>query len=173
MNIDWLATDALRVRGSFSHTSTELTSDVPSLIRTIITPGFATAFEDGIKGDRLPGSPENQVSLFASYDMTLSNGNDLTLNAGYAWQGDVLSRTGGRGDSLTLDSYGIANAAAVYRVDNWNVTFFVDNVFNEFAESGVEQTALFNQTVSGATNRYFKSNVLPPRSMGLRFSMDF
>lgn len=173
MNIDWLATDALRIRGSFSHTSTELTSDVPSLIRTIITPGFATAFEDGIKGDRLPGSPENQVSLFASYDMTLSNGNDLTLNAGYAWQGDVLSRTGGRGDSLTLDSYGIANAAVVYRVDNWNVTFFVDNMFNEFAESGVEQTALFNQTVLGATNRYFKSNVLPPRSMGLRFSMDF
>lgn len=173
VNIDWLATDKLRIRSAFSHTSTELTSDVPSMIRTISPPGFATAFEDGLKGDRLPGSPENQFSMFASYDMPLSQGHDLTFNGGYTWQSDVLSRPGARGDSLTLESFGIAYLSATYRVETWDVTVFIDNAFNEFAETGVEQTALFNQTVSGATNRYFKSNVLPPRALGLRFSMDF
>jgi outer membrane receptor for ferric coprogen and ferric-rhodotorulic acid len=168
-----LALENLRIRSAFSHTSTELTDDVPSLIRTITPPGFGTAFEDGIKGDRLPGSPENQFSLFASYDMPLSNGRELTFNGGYAWQSDVLSRAGGRGDSLTLDSFGIANLSATYRADNWTATLFIDNAFDEFAETGVEQTALFNQTVSGATNRYFKSNVLAPRSMGVRFGIDF
>src|SRR6056300_302727 len=173
VNIDWLALENLRIRSAFSHTSTELTDDVPSLIRTITPPGFGTAFEDGIKGDRLPGSPENQFSLFASYDMPLSNGRELTFNGGYAWQSDVLSRAGGLGDSLTLDSFGIANLSATYRADNWTATLFIDNAFDEFAETGVEQTALFNQTVSGATNRYFKSNVLAPRSMGVRFGIDF
>ena len=172
VNIDWLALENLRIRSAFSHTSTELTDDVPSLIRTITPPGFGTAFEDGIKGDRLPGSPENQFSIFASYGMSLSNGHKLTFNGGYAWQSDVLSRAGGRGDSLTLDSFGIANLSATYGADNWSATLFVDNAFDEFAETGVEQTALFNQTVSGATNRYFKSNVLPPRSIGIRFGID-
>ncbi len=173
VNIDWMALENLRIRSAFSHTSTELTDDVPSLIRTITPPGFGTAFEDGIKGDRLPGSPENQFSIFASYDMSLANGRELTFNGGYAWQSDVLSRAGGRGDSLTLDSFGIANLSATYRADNWTATLFIDNAFDEFAETGVEQTALFNQTVSGATNRYFKSNVLAPRSMGVRFGIDF
>lgn len=172
-NMEWLAMDNLLIRSAFSHTSTELTSDVPSLIRTISPPGFATAFEDGLKGDRLPGSPENQFSVFASYRMSLSHGDELSFNGGYAWQSDVLSRAGARGDSLTLDSFGIANVSATYRTDEWNVTLFVDNAFDEFAETGVEQTALFNQTVSGATNRYFKSNVLAPRSIGLRFGLDF
>jgi outer membrane receptor protein involved in Fe transport len=72
-----------------------------------------------------------------------------------------------------LDSFGIANLSATYRADNWTATLFIDNAFDEFAETGVEQTALFNQTVSGATNRYFKSNVLAPRSMGVRFGIDF
>ena len=107
---DWLATDNLRIRGSLSYTESELTADVPSLIRSISPPGFATLFEDGQDGDRLPGSPETQFSLFASYDIPLANGQDLHLNGSYSWQDDVLSRAGGRGSSLTLDSFGVANA---------------------------------------------------------------
>ncbi len=173
LSANWLATEKLRLRASASYTKSELTSDVPSLIRTITPPGFGTAFIDGLDGDRLPGSPETQFSLFASYDMPLANGNSVTLNGGYRWQGDILSTTGGRGDRLTLDSFGVANASAVYDNDNYSVTLYVNNLFDEFAETGVQGSRLSNQIVNGASVRSFQTTVLTPRTIGARFSYSF
>lgn len=173
LSADWLATDDLRVRAAYSYTDSELSAAVPSLIRAITTPGFGTAFEDGQPGDRLPGSPESQLSLFASYVQSLPNGKDLTYNFGYAWQDDVLSRTGGRGDSLTLDSFGIADLSLVYESDSWMVTGYVTNLFDEFAESGAQSSAPFNQVVDGASVRSFLTQVLRPRTVGARFTYRF
>ena len=146
------------------------TADVPSLVRTISPPGFGTLFVDGQDGDRLPGSPETQFSVFASYDFPLANGKELRLNGSYSWQDDVLSTAGARGSSLTLDSFGVANASVVYQADKYAVTVYVDNVFDEFAETGVQNSALFNQTVEGATVRSFLTNVLTPRTICLLYT---
>ncbi|PHR62845.1 MAG: TonB-dependent receptor [Robiginitomaculum sp.] len=173
LNGDWKVTDQFRLRGSFSYTKSELTSDVPSLIRTITPPGFSTAFEDGLDGDRLPGSPETQFSLFASYDIPLASGNSLRFNGGYSWQGDVLSRTGARGSSLTLPSFGVANTSVVYDHGSWTLTGYVNNLFNKFAETGVQGTQLSNQTILGANVRTFQVNVLPPRRIGIRAKYRF
>jgi outer membrane receptor protein involved in Fe transport len=174
LNGKWQMTDQFNVRGSFSYTDTTLTADVPSLVRTIVPGGgFATAFEDGLDGDRLPGSPKTQFSIFANYDRPLSNGNELHFNAGYSWQGNVLTRTGGRGSSLTLGAFGVANASVVYEADNWSITGYVSNLFNEFAETGAQGTALSNQTVLGSTVRSFQVNVLTPRTIGVRAKFKF
>ena len=93
-------------------------------------------------------------------------------SVGYAWQDDVLSRGGGRGSSLTLDAYGLANASVVYDAGDWKGTLFVNNLFDEFAETGVTGTILSNQIVSGASVRSFYTNVAPPRAIGVRFSWD-
>jgi len=172
-NTDWLVNDQLRIRTSFSYVEAELTDPVPSLIRTITPPGFGTAFEDGETGDRLPGSPETQFSILANYNVPLNNGNQLDFTASYAWQDEVLSRTGARGNSLTLDSYGIFNASAVYSTDNWSATLYVDNLFDEFAETGVQGTALSNQIVGDTTVRSFLTNVLTPQTIGARFTYKF
>lgn len=169
---NWRATDAFSVRGSYSFTQSELTAVVPSLIRTITPPGFGTAFIDGEAGDRLPGSPEHQFSVFGTYDVELSGGRDLAFNLGYAWQSDVLTRTGGRGNSLTLDSFGIANASAVYDAGPWSATLYVNNLFDEFAETGAVSTSLSNQIVLGSSVRSFGTHIAPPRAIGLRFSWD-
>jgi iron complex outermembrane receptor protein len=168
---DWKVTEQFSVRGSYSFTQSELTAPVPDLVRTITPPGFATAFEDGQAGDRLPGSPENQFSMFATYEQPFWNG-DLLWNFGYAWQDDVLSRAGGWGSSLTLDAYGMANASVVYDAGDWKGALFVNNLFDEFAETGVTGTELSNQTVSGASVRSFYTNIAPPRTIGVRFSWD-
>ncbi|MDJ0653648.1 MAG: TonB-dependent receptor [Xanthomonadales bacterium] len=171
--VNWLASENLSIRGSFSYTNAELTEGVPSLIRTISPPGFGTAFEDGQAGDQLPGSPETQFSFFASYRYPLSSGNTLVFDGGYAWQDEVLSLTGARGNSLTLPDYGRANVAVAYEATNWTVTGYVDNLFDEYTESSVFNTPLYNQTVSGANVRYYRTNVLAPRSYGLRFRYSF
>ena len=170
---NWRVNDNFDMRGSFSYTKAELTEFVPSLIRTIITPGFDTAFEDGQSGDRLPGSPETQFSLFGSYSVELSGGNELLVDAGYAWQDEVLSLAGARGESLTLDSYGRAMLSVGYLTENWSVTGYVDNLFDDYSESSVFNTPLYNQTVSGANVRYYRTNVLAPRSFGVRLKYTF
>ncbi len=165
---DWYATEQLRLRGSYSYSHAELTEDVPSLITTISPPGFATVFEDGLNGDRLPGSPENQISLFADYEQPMGEAR-LNYRFGYYYQDDVLTRTGGRGGSLTLDGYGLANASVTYDAGAWAVTGFVKNLFDEYVETGARSTARFNQTVSGANVRSFYTNVAPPLTFGVRF----
>jgi outer membrane receptor protein involved in Fe transport len=165
---DWYATDQLRLRGSYSYSDAKLTEDVPSLITTISPPGFATTFEDGLAGDRLPGSPQNQFNFFADYSQPMGDAT-LSYRFGYYYQDEVLTRTGGRGSSLTLDGYGIANASITYDAGPWAVTGYVKNLFDEYIETGARSTELFNQTVSDANVRSFYTNVAPPLTFGVRF----
>lgn len=174
----WQVSDALNVRGSYSYAKSELTEDVPFLVRTITPPGFGTAFEDGLTGDRLPGAPEQQFAIFGSYDYPLANGNRLVFNGGYSWQGDILTRTGGRGSSETLDSFGVANISANYEAENWMVGLFVDNLFDEYIETGFVGTPLSNQIVQDfdgnpVTVRTYYATLAPPRAIGARATYKF
>lgn len=168
---NWAVTDQFSLRGSYSFTQSKLTAAVPDLVRTITTPGFGTAFVNGQSGDRLPGSPENQFSIFGSYEQPYMDGT-LVYNLGYAWQDDVLTTAGARGSSFTLDAYGIANASIVYDAGTWKAALFANNLFDEFAETGVRGNSLYNQTVSGANVRTFGTFLAPPRAIGVRFSWD-
>lgn len=175
---NWRVTEALSVRGSYSHSEASLTALAPGLVSTISPPGFGTILLDGQNGDRLPGSPEDQFSIFGSYVHTLASGRTLTFNGGYSWQGDVLSRTGGRGGGLTLDSYGVANASAVYDAGKWQATLFVNNLFDEYYETGVVSSPLSNQIVSDANGdpvyvRSYYTYVGAPRAIGIRASYKF
>ncbi|MEM7728062.1 MAG: TonB-dependent receptor [Pseudomonadota bacterium] len=168
----WRVSDRFSLRGNYSYVDSELTEAVPSLIRTITPPGFGTAFEDGQEGDRLPGSPKHQFSVFGDYEQPFWNG-ELYANAALTYQSSILSRTGGRGDSFTLPSYERVNVALGYGQDNWRFTAYVDNLLNDFSETSVTQGRLYNQAPSGLTVRSFRTNVLPPRTVGARLLVDF
>lgn len=178
LSANWRASDRLQIRGNFSYVDSQLTTLTPDLIRTITPPGFASDFEDGEDGDRLPGSPKTQFSIFGAYDYPLANGDSLVFNASYSYQGNVLTRAGGRGNGLTLASYGIANAAVTYEAERWSATLFVDNVFDKFAETGAIGTELVSQIVSDfdggdVYSRGFSTHILPPRQIGLRMKFNF
>jgi iron complex outermembrane receptor protein len=169
----WQVSPEFEIRGAYSYTRSELTEDVPFLVRTITPPGFGTAFEDGQAGDRLPGSPETQFSMFGSYQQPLENGNVLAYNFGFNFQGDIMTRTGGRGSSVTLDSYTLANGSVSYQAMDWSATFFINNVFDEYVETGIRSTPLSNQTANGLSVRSHYANVAPPRTIGVRFTKTF
>lgn len=178
LNGAWLLSEALSLRGSYSHSEAKLTAIAPGLVGTISPPGFGTVLLDGQDGDRLPGSPEDQFSVFGTYVLQVASGRTLTFNGGYAWQGDVLSRTGGLGDSLTLDSYGVANASAVYDAGAWQASLFVNNLFDEYYETGVVSTPLFNQVLTDADGgdvavRSYFTYVGAPRVIGVRLNYSF
>ena len=176
-------TDAFSLRGSYSYTKAELTDDAPNLITAIVGTGprpYDTFYVDGEDGDRLPGSPEYQVSLFANYEYPLSNGMTLDFGYGVTASGDVLTRTGGRGGGVTLDGYDIHTASVRLNAPDagWAVTAYVNNLWDEFAETGARSTPSANQVLENdeggpvyARNHF--TNVLPPRVIGIRFTKDF
>ncbi len=178
LNGAWLVTEDFTLRGSYSHTEASLTALAPGLVGTINPPGFSTVLLDGQDGDRLPGSPEDQFSVFGSYVHDIGPGRTLTFNGGYAWQGDVLSRTGGRGGGITLDAFGVANVSAVYDTGPWSASLFVSNLFDEYYETGVVSSPLTNQVLTdldgGSVNtRAYFTYVGAPRVIGARFNYSF
>ncbi len=203
---DAALTDSFSLRGSYGYNDTELTDPVPNLIRTtpgdspptvpageqcidgaippnVFLPGdpapsrFASCFDDGEAGDRLPGYPHNMFSLYANYTTPVAGG-DLDFDYSIFAISDVLTRTGGRGGSLELDAYDRHNASVSYSQAGWTLTAYVDNIFDSFDETGAistERTNAVLQDIDGdpVFVRAFATNILPPRSYGIRFTYDF
>lgn len=168
------------VRGSYSYNKSELTEVTLNLVPRFNPPGYQTTitYENGEPGDRLPGAPEHQGSLFVDYSRELGNGMDFGFNYGLTAVSDVLTRTGGRGESLTLEGYSIHNASISLGTDVWTATLYAENLFNEFAETGARGTEQYNQPVFDDNGdrvfvRTFYTYVLPPRAVGIRFTRRF
>ncbi|WP_269716623.1 TonB-dependent receptor [Caulobacter sp. NIBR2454] len=180
VNFNWLATERFRLRGAYSYADAKFTETTPNLISYIVPPGFNStiAYEDGEDGDRLPGSPKHQGSLFASYTQPLSNGWDLEFGYGVTAAGNVLTRTGGKGGGITLPSYDLHNAQVTLQGEQWSASLYATNLFNEFAEVSARSTPLSAQVVENADggpvySRSFGTGILAPRRIGIRFTRSF
>jgi iron complex outermembrane receptor protein len=60
----------------------------------------------------------------------------------------------------------------------WKATFFINNLFDEYYETGIVGTPLFNQVLTddagGPVNqRTYYAHVGAPRSIGVRFNYSF
>ena len=158
-------TDAFRLRGSWSYTDAKLSRDSPGLLD-----GGADAFE----GDRLSGAPRQQGSLLASYGVLLGADTGLELLYGYAYVGDVLTRIGLRAGGETLPAYDLHNVSLALSRDDWTLTFYADNLLDEYAVTGVRQTpGLIGRTEDGFRSRRYFANVLAPRRAGVRVRYAF
>ncbi len=177
MSFNWLLTDNFSIRGSYSYTKAELTDVAPDLISTVTPPGFARVTLDGEDGDRLPGSPEHQANLYATYFIPLDQ-MELKLNYGVAAVSDVLTKTGERGNAEALSGYAVHNLSASLSMDNWDVTLYANNLFDKYAETGVREDTSYLQTVTDINGdpvylRRYYNNVLAPRAVGVRASYRF
>ena len=158
-------TNALRLRGSWSYTRAELSVDSPGLLD-----GGADAFA----GDRLSGAPRQQGSLLASWAALLGDDVAFDLQYGYSYVGDVLTRIGMRAGGEALPAYDLHNVSASLSKDAWRLTFYADNLFDEYAVTGVRQTPeLIGITEDGFRSRRYFANVLAPRRVGVRVRYAF
>ena len=158
-------TNALRLRGSWSYTRADLSQDSPGLLDD-----GADAFE----GDRLPGAPRHQGSLLASCATLLGRDVAFEVQYGYSYVGDVLTRIGLRAGGEALPAYDVHNVSASISKDDWTLTFYADNLLDEYAVTGVRQTpGLIGLTEDGFRARRYFANVLAPRRAGvhIRYSL--
>ncbi len=173
-------TPDLTVRGNYSYAKAELTETTLNLVPSINPPGFQSTitYENGEPGDRLPGAPENQGSLYIEYSAPPIAGLNVDFAYGMSATGDVLTRTGGRGGGITLDGYSIADLSVKVSNDSWDATVYISNLWNTYAETGARSTPRHNQIVSDINGdpvyaRSFYTSVLPPRAIGFRFTKRF
>lgn len=181
LSLDIRPTDRLRVGLSYAHTKAELTEVAPRLIRDFTTPAFGTdpvQFLDGQPGDRLPGSPEDQATVYFGYDWTLSSNWDVTLNYAVSAIGDVISTTGLRGGGEKLGGFSVHNASLVFSGGPWEFAFYAQNLLDKYAVTGLRSRRAFVQTEMDENGdpvrvRSYAHQMLRPREIGFRFSYDF
>ncbi|ODT86415.1 TonB-dependent receptor [Phenylobacterium sp. SCN 70-31] len=187
VSFDARVTEQLTVRASYAYTDAKLTADAPKFVRTIPDPAtnptgnpFRNTLVDAFDGDRLPGSPKHQASVFVTYEQPIAEGLNLELNYSGRYVSDILSAVGNRGGAITFDDYTMHNLSATLSGDgrDWSVTLYAENIFDKFAESGGNGNPWYNNgTVTDETGRtvFVRSftNPLPPRKVGVRFTKKF
>jgi outer membrane receptor protein involved in Fe transport len=176
-SFNWVASDRLSVRGSYSYSEAELSEDTPFIIPLITPPGFQSTvvYEDGEEGDRLPGSPEHQASLFVSYGVPVMDGYVLDVDYGVSYVSDVLTQIGERGAGESLDGYAIHDLAFSLSSEQWTATLYAQNLFDEYAETSARGTRNYVQSVTDIDGglhavRTYYHDVVPPLQIGLRMT---
>lgn len=156
-----------RLTGSYTYNKAELTRDAPAIV----------SGEDAFDGDRLPGSPEHQANATLSYLRPLGDGMSLGIDYGVSAQSDVYTRVGLRNDGEILGGYAIHNIAANLYADRWTLRFYVRNLFDKYAETGVRNTYASIRDIEGDGTsfrlRSYYHSVLEPMRVGVSVSYTF
>jgi len=181
LEIAWQVDDNWTVRGSYAYTNAELDEDAPLLVE-----GTAE------KGDRLPGTPRHQGTLFASYSRPLTRALDVTVDYGLTAQSDVFTKLGRGGnccrpfDGTTdffnpgpgeeLSGFDVHYASVKLSADRWEAKLYADNLWDKKQVTGVRADRSLITRAGGASDyafrRYF-NYVLTPRTVGLDFRYKF
>ena len=159
----WYITDALSVMGSYAYTDAELSEDAPGLINGV----------DGEDGDRLPGTPEHQGFLAVNYGLPLRDGSQLDFDWSMTATSDVITKVGERDFGESLDGYTLHRVSTTWFKDSWIVSLYADNVFDEYAETGVRLDSSYVRAVEDFDLRRYYHNVVRPRQVGMRFVYNF
>jgi outer membrane receptor protein involved in Fe transport len=182
ISLDANVTDRLNLGFSYAHSKAELTEVAPALVRNFIPPGFGPSdpaeYIDGQPGDRLPGSPQDQATVYMGYDWTLSSQWDLTLNYGISSTGDVITTTGLRGNGETLGGFSLHHASLVFSGGPWQFALYGQNLLDKYAVTGIRSRRSFVQTVADengdpVTVRSYAQQMVRPRELGIRFTYEF
>ncbi|NQX87261.1 MAG: TonB-dependent receptor [Halioglobus sp.] len=160
----WFITPDWYLQGSYAYTDAELSDFAPGIVDG----------EDAFAGDRLPGTPKNQGFLATNYTIPLNNGSDIDLYYSVVGQSNVYTKVGNRNFGESLGSFFLHYAAATWNRDAWRISLYVQNLFNEYAITGVRRdTSTFRQVgLFDLSRRYFQ-NVVRPRQIGLNIVYNF
>ena len=182
LSVRAMLTDDLTAFGSYSYTKAELTADAPNLFGAFFDQGtLLQDWKDGKDGDRLPGSPESQLSLGLKYTVDVMDDYLLDINYGYTYQDEIITTVGMRNDGEKIDGYSLSNLSAVISNETWSVTFYVNNLFDEYAvtsarrskaDIGLSRFDAYNQNRPDISRNY-GYYLAAPRTVGVKFEYNF
>lgn len=159
----WLVTSRFSVTGAYSYNKAELTEDAPRLVNG----------ENAFDGDRLPGTPENQLFLGTNYALPLNDGSYVDFDWSMTYQSNVITSVGKRDNGESLSGFALHNISATWFKDSWTVALYADNVFDKYAETGVRGNVDDIENIEGFDSRYYFHSVVRPRQFGMRLRYNF
>ena len=120
-------------------------------------------FLEARKGDRLPGSPDLQISLSGDYFWPLANGNQAFIRVDAQYIGEIIGSFT-LGDERTVsENYGLANLRVGMQSARYEWSFFADNMTDNRA-------LVFS---NGVDDEFRRTIMLQPRTLGLQFRSRF
>lgn len=143
--------------------------------------------DNAYDGDRLPGSPRQQLNLALNYTQPVMGRYMLNANYGVYAQSDVYTRVGLRNSGEILGGYSVHNASVSLASEKWELGLYAKNLFDKYAETGVRGTTDYIRAIdpSGANppgdddngdgfrlRTYYKS-VIDPLRVGLTLKYYF
>lgn len=169
-----ILSDSLTGYATYAYTQAELTDDAQYLFG--VPDDLDDTSFDAFSGDRLPGSPEQQVSIGLTYSTEIFDDKLLDVNYGLTYQSDLYSTVGLRDFGEKIPGYALSNMSASVSGDEWSVTLYVDNMFDKYAYTSVRRNA--GIITDGVTNgvgiqRNYGHYLITPRKIGLRFDYLF
>jgi iron complex outermembrane receptor protein len=169
-----MLSESLTVYATYAYTNVELIDDTQYLFG--VPDDLEDITLDAFSGDRLPGSPEQQVSLGLTYSTEIFDDKLLDVNYGLTYQSDIYSKVGLRDFGEKLPGYALSNISARLSGDEWSVTLYVDNMFDKYAYTSVRENSgyITNEvTNTSEIQRKYGHYLLTPRKVGLRFDYMF
>ncbi|HWV16170.1 MAG TPA: TonB-dependent receptor [Cellvibrio sp.] len=117
-------------------------------------------------GDRLPGSPQDQVNLGLDYKHKFGGASwDTSLS--YAYSGDSTTAANKDfPDYLTLDGYGLIHIRSTVVFSNWSIGAYINNLNNTRAVTNTRTSRWY-----GERGRF--EYITRPRTIGLAFQYKF
>jgi outer membrane receptor protein involved in Fe transport len=134
---------------------------------------FADDGINGLKGDRLPGSPDYSGTFTLKYDTDLSETTKLGFNVGADFRGSTvndLTPTNGFTLISKTPSFMTFRAGANVDFDKFSVSLFVNNLLDKHVVYSKGVSNLFQQALGGYGDTYYVGR---PREIGLRLGYRF
>lgn len=168
-DLSWAATYNLTLSTGLAFYDAELTENYCGFTDASGNPVTNCASPEAPSGSRLPITARFKGNATARYAFDVA-GFDAYVQGVLVHEGDRrsdlrLEEAAILGD---LDAYSLFNLSAGMGKDNWNVDFYIRNVFDERA-----QLSRFAQCAEAVCGEQAYTVVAPPRTYGIKFSQDF
>ena len=112
--------------------------------------------------------------MATNYTFSLKDGSSIDLYYSVTGQSNVYTKVGNRNFGESLGSFFLHYAAATWNRDDWRISLYAENLFDEYAETGVRSDTFAIRDVGlfDLSRRYYH-NMVRPRQVGLRFVYNF
>jgi iron complex outermembrane recepter protein len=156
-DLSWLVTEGFSLNGSASYTDAELNEDyIPD----------PSAPPEAFKGDRLPVTPKFKANITARYEWAVGD-MDAHVQGSLVYTGSIYPDLTVADRAITgkLPDYTTVDFSGGVKRGNMRIEAYVKNVFDSAAET--------NRFVACTICTRNFSNIIQPRTIGLRFGQDF
>lgn len=164
--------DSIHYVLGYANIDAKLTADF--VVPTGVASESATRVQ-AFDGDKLPGSPEQTISLAVDYTYELDNGMYWVTQVNGYYQSDSLNYLGESAAlQADIDGFSLWNITSRLASDNWDITLYAKNIFNEDGVTGVIPEAYMGTDPSeNFLGNSSKDYISLPRTVGVQVNYRF